>query len=57
MCAKFQEKQTTLTFLVQICSKMDFGVGIRNQHLQDTMCTNFQSKIGEIAQLRAIFWC
>ena len=25
MCANFQGKQTTLTFLVQICPKMDFG--------------------------------
>ena len=26
MCANFQAKRTTLTFLAQICPKMDFGV-------------------------------
>ena len=51
MCATFQAKQTTLTFSVQISPKMGFGVRIlkicvwaRNQHLQDTMYANFQSK-------------
>ena len=51
MCANFQEKRTTLTFSVQICLKMDFGVRIskilvriRNLHFQGTMCTNFQLK-------------
>ena len=28
ICANFHAKQTTLTFLAQICPKMDFGVGI-----------------------------
>ena len=72
MCANFLTKQATLTFPAQICPKIDFGVGtskvkfwIRNQHLQDTMCANFQSKwttlnfwpkFGEIVQLHAIFW-
>ena len=49
MCANFQTKWTILTFLAQICPKMDSGVGISklqvriwNQHLQDTMCANFQ---------------
>ena len=51
MCANFQVKWTTLTFLAQICPKMDFGVGISkseiwiwNQLLQDTMRTNFWAK-------------
>ena len=29
-CAKFQAKQTTLTFSVQICPKVDLGLAIRN---------------------------
>ena len=28
LCAKFQAKRTFFTFLVQICPKIDFGVGI-----------------------------
>ena len=39
------------TFLVQICPKINFGVGIlkisvliENHHLQDTICINFQLK-------------
>ena len=28
MCANFQAKQTTLTFLAQICPKMDLGFEI-----------------------------
>ena len=49
MCANFQAKQTTSTFLAQICPEIDFWVEIltimmwiRNQHLQDTMCANFR---------------
>ena len=48
MRPNFQEKQKTVTFLGQICPKMDFGVGtlkieawIRNQRLQYTMCAKF----------------
>ena len=37
LCDHFPAKQTTLTFLAQICPKIDFGVGI-------TMCANFQAK-------------
>ena len=51
ICANFQAKRTTLTFSVQICPKMDFGVriskiqvGNQNQLLRDTMCVNFQVK-------------
>ena len=45
MCANFQAKQTTLTFLTQIFLKMDIGIGIlKNQHLQDSMCANFHSE-------------
>ena len=34
MCINFQTKQTTLTFWAQICSKMDFGVGISKMDLE-----------------------
>ena len=51
MRANFQEKQTTLIFSTQICSKVNFGVVISriqvrfpNLHFQDTMCVNFQLK-------------
>ena len=48
ICANFQAKKTTLTFLAQICPKVDFGVVISkiyvwiwNQRLQYIMCANF----------------
>ena len=54
MCrfAKFQAKQTTLTFSVQICPKMDLGLGIQkthvgirmNKHRQGAMHADFQEK-------------
>ena len=63
MCTNFLTKQATLDFWVQICPKIDFGVGTSkiqvwtwNQHLHYTMCANFLSTLWEIAQLRAIFW-
>ena len=53
MCTNFQAKQTALTFLAQICPKIDLGLEIqktigkcwnKNQHRQDAMCANFQEK-------------
>ena len=72
MCANFQLKRTTLTFLAQICPKRKLGfeiqktnVGIRISILeipcvpifrQNGQLWIFWPKFGEIAQLRAIFW-
>ena len=50
MC-QFSSNADFFTFSVQICLKIDFRTGtsklyvrIPNQHFQDTMHTNFQSK-------------
>ena len=49
LCVTVFSQNRLFTFLVQICPKMDFGVRILkilvqiwNQHLQGTMCSNFQ---------------
>ena len=34
MCANFQIKQTTLTFLAQICQKMDFWLEIQKTNVE-----------------------
>ena len=54
MCTNFQAKRTTLTFLTQICTKTNFGVGIskiyvwiRNQHLQ-IPCVPISSENGTL---------
>ena len=36
-CAKFQAKQITLTFLVQICPKMDLGLAIQEANIGITI--------------------
>ena len=33
MCINFQAKQTTLTFLVQICQRMDLGLAIQKTNV------------------------
>ena len=50
-CAKFQAKQTALTFSAEICPKNAYRVGNsenycqnKNQHPQYTICAYFQSK-------------
>ena len=71
MCANFQTKRTSLTFLAQICPKRNFGleiqktnVGIRISNLeipcapifrQNGQLRIFRPKFGKIAQLRTIF--
>ena len=49
MFANFQEKQTTLTFLAQICPKMNFGAGISKSksglgiNISKTPCVQVQN--------------
>ena len=63
MCTNLQAKQTTVTFWTQICSKMDFGVGINTSNIPSASIFNqngqlliFRPKFAKITQLRAIFW-
>ena len=72
MCVNLQLKQTTLTYLAQICPKRKLrfeiqktNVGIRISILeilgasifsQNGQLLTFWPKFGQIAQLQAIFW-
>ena len=72
MCANFQTKRTSLTFLAQICPKRNLGLEIQKTNVririsnleipcvlifrQNGQLWIFRPKFGEIAQLRAILW-
>ena len=60
MCANFQAKQTTLTFLAQICPKMYLGletqktnIGIRIRILE-ILCVQFSGKTDNFDSLAQI---